>query len=246
LNEFAAYLTRSGQMPPPEVAVNDLRPEEVKMVADFLIDHKKAGQFKTFWPDVGFIASLHITREVVVSDMWQPGVFFARRANVPMYYADLDFNQGGYRSWYVGENPGPAVTPEVEKSVLFFLDWRLGGWYQVFNAAIGYTNPSWISREVKEAMGPEYWDWAFAGKGTYQSIDEMPFIELAQAPRLIKQALFTPEKYSWSTTPGTPHADGNLRDGGSLGTRDSKIGTIQIFGEHAEQYVEEWKRFKAA
>ena len=240
--EWAAYLFRSGQIGPPEICVNDPTPTEINQIIDFLIDHKKAGQFKAFWPDLGFASSLHILREIVISDAWQPAVYFGREAGVPHYYGELDFSEGGYRCWYWGS----GVTFREEKlmpSVYFLLDWKLSGEHQAFQTTLGYTDATYTSRESKEFCGPELYDWSFNGKKTYKPTEEAVPGEM---PALIRNALFLPETYTWSKEEGTPDPEGNLRDGEDIKTRDSKTGTIQVFATYGTEITEGWKRFKAS
>jgi len=245
INEWANYLVRSGQMAKPEVGINDLTPSELNVVIDFLIKHKKAGQIKALWSDYGAAVNFHTTREVWISDGWQPVEFSVRMANVPAYYAECD---EGYRSWFSGEMP--SVGTDKLEWCFRWIDFNLSGWYAGFIAGVGYSLPNYLSQEFKTEMGPEYYGWVYEGKRTYKPVSEI----IPNKDEWIARALFLPVKknesmvaeYAWSKTPGTESADGTARDGGSQDRHINRIGTWQRWPKYASEYAAGWDRFKAA
>jgi putative spermidine/putrescine transport system substrate-binding protein len=136
----ALYLKSSGQAEIQDPA--DMTPEEVKTVVDFLIGHKKAGQFRVIWSSFEQAVSLITSREVHVIDCWEPMVFVARDQGVNVVYADP---KEGHLLWamaaYIVNNP--ERTEEDLKETYDLLNFMLGPWYGAKITLLrGYmTNP---------------------------------------------------------------------------------------------------------
>ncbi|MFQ5762145.1 MAG: hypothetical protein ACE5PO_03840, partial [Candidatus Bathyarchaeia archaeon] len=247
-NEWAAYLVNSGQMAKPEVGINDLTPAEVNQVADFLIDHKKAGQFKAFWPDYGAAVNLHTTREVWISDGWQPVEYDVRRGGAACWYAEPD---EGYRNWYSGDMPGSGT--EILDTAFQFIDFvTLSGWHARFIVRNGYFVPNYPAKEVIDTFEKEYHSWHYGGQSTYRTTNEAireiwpDRPEFWDLPDRVAGGLFIPEKYKWSTQAGTPNPQGVPKDGGDFDRHVRKIATWQTWPTNADAYVAAWDRLKAA
>ena len=73
----ALYLKHSGQAEIADPA--DMTPEEVKTVIDFMIEHKKAGQFRVIWSSIEQAVNLITSKEVQIGDE-QRVVVLDRRA----------------------------------------------------------------------------------------------------------------------------------------------------------------------
>ena len=56
-----------------------MTPAEIKTVVDFLIEKKKAGQFRVIWSSFEQSVNLLTSREVYVMDCWEPMVFVAKK-----------------------------------------------------------------------------------------------------------------------------------------------------------------------
>jgi len=136
----ALYLNRSGQANIADPA--DMTPEEVKTVVDFLIEQKKAGQFRVIWSSFEQAVNLLTSKEVHVMDCWEPMVFVARDQGVNARYADPE---EGYLLWamaaYIVNNP--QMSDADAAAVYELLDFMLGGWYgATITLMRGYmTNP---------------------------------------------------------------------------------------------------------
>lgn len=70
LTNTAIYLKSSGKQDIENPS--DMTPAEVKGVCQFLIEHKKKGQFRTFWDGFQNGADLLASEEVLVSSCWEP------------------------------------------------------------------------------------------------------------------------------------------------------------------------------
>jgi putative spermidine/putrescine transport system substrate-binding protein len=121
---------------------DDMSPAEIKTVIDFLIEKKKAGQFRTLWSSFEQAVNLLVSKEVKVLDCWEPMVFAAEGKGVKAVYARP---KEGYLLWamaaYVTKNP--KRPPEKTKAAYQLLDFMLGPWYGAKITSLrGYmTNP---------------------------------------------------------------------------------------------------------
>lgn len=136
----ALFLNASGQASIADPS--DMTPEEIATVVDFLIERKKAGQFRVIWSSFEQAVSLLTSREVHVMDCWEPMVFAARSQGTDVRYAAP---KEGYLLWamaaYIVNNPEMG---EAELDATYeLLDFMLGGWYGARITLLrGYmTNP---------------------------------------------------------------------------------------------------------
>ena len=90
----ALYLKHSGQADIDDPA--DMTPEEVKTVIDFMIEQKKAGQFRVIWSSFEQAVNLITSKEVHVIDCWEPMVFVASDQGHDAVYAAP---KEGYLLW---------------------------------------------------------------------------------------------------------------------------------------------------
>jgi putative spermidine/putrescine transport system substrate-binding protein len=83
------------------VAIKDpanLTAEEAKTVIDYLIERKKAGQFRSLWTSFDESIDLLERKEVVVSNVWEPAVKTLQGKGKPVMYADA---AEGYFKWMI-------------------------------------------------------------------------------------------------------------------------------------------------
>ncbi len=136
----ALFLKQSGQAQIADPA--DMTPEEVKAVVDFMIERKKAGQFRLLWSSFEQAVDLITSKEVHVIDCWEPMVFVAKAKGHDAVYAAP---KEGYLLWamaaYVVNNPDRSE--EDRKATYALLDFMLGPWYGAKITLLrGYmTNP---------------------------------------------------------------------------------------------------------
>ncbi len=94
LTNTAIYLKQSGLQEIEDAS--NMTPKEVKGVCQFLIDHKKAGQFRTFWSGFGDSVNLLVQKEVVMMSCWEPQVYVARKRGVYVEYGTM---REGHQVW---------------------------------------------------------------------------------------------------------------------------------------------------
>lgn len=76
----------------------DMTPDELKLVADFLIENKKKGQFRTFWNGWEDAITLLGNEEVWVMDTWEPVVYALKAEGMNVEYA---WPKEGFMFWLV-------------------------------------------------------------------------------------------------------------------------------------------------
>src|SRR5258708_24375387 len=74
----------------------NLTAEELGLVMEFLIKHKRDGQFRTFWSGWEQGLQLIASQEVWAMTGWEPIVYAARARGVDCYYAAP---KEGYEAW---------------------------------------------------------------------------------------------------------------------------------------------------
>ncbi len=138
---------------------DDMTAGEFKKVIDFLIEQKKAGQFRVIWNSFQQAVDLIVNKEVYVIDCWEPMVFVSKSKGVDAVYADP---KEGYLLWamaaYIVKNP--KRSPEQEAAAYQLLDFMLGGWYGAkITTSRGYmTNtdaPEYAKAHTDEFKGDE-------------------------------------------------------------------------------------------
>jgi putative spermidine/putrescine transport system substrate-binding protein len=109
------------------VEPGNLTPDELGLVMEFLIKHKKDGQFRTFWNGWEQGVQLVANQEVWVMTGWEPIVYAARKRGIDCYYAAP---KEGYEAW--GNNTillKGAVDRGLSKTAHQFANALLAGYY---------------------------------------------------------------------------------------------------------------------
>ena len=121
----AMYLKESENAPIAEPG--NLTPDELGIVMEFLIKHKKDGQFRTFWNGWEQGVQLVANQEVWVMTGWEPIVYAARERGIDAYYAAP---KEGYEGW--GNNTillKGAVDRGLSDTAHAFANALLAGYY---------------------------------------------------------------------------------------------------------------------
>ena len=105
----------------------DLTVDELEFVMEFLIKHKKDGQFKTFWNGWETGVRLIKSQEVWAMTGWEPIVYEGQKSGLDIRYAEP---KEGYEGWtnnlllHAGSKD-KGVIDEVHQ----FANWLMGGYY---------------------------------------------------------------------------------------------------------------------
>ena len=95
LTNTAIYLKESGKQDIENPS--DMSEAEVKGVCQFLIEKKKAGQFRTFWDGFQNGVDLLASEEVLVSSCWEPiQIVASRRSGKDIRYGTM---KEGHQAW---------------------------------------------------------------------------------------------------------------------------------------------------
>ena len=95
LTNTAIYLKQSGQQDIEDPS--NMTPAEVKGVCQFLIDKKKAGQFRTFWDGFQNGVDLLASEEVLVSSCWEPiQIVAGKKSRKDIRYGTM---KEGHQTW---------------------------------------------------------------------------------------------------------------------------------------------------
>lgn len=149
----ALYLKASDQAEIGDPA--DMTPEEIKTVMDYLIEHKKNGQFRVIWSSFEQAVELLASQEVHVMDCWEPMVFVANGQGHNVSYAAP---KEGYLLWamaaYIVNDPDRSE--EDVDAAYQLLDFMLGAWYGAKITLLrGYmTNPEAVG--YAESHGDDF------------------------------------------------------------------------------------------
>jgi len=133
----------------------DLTPQEARIVADFLIARKKAGQFRTLFGAFEEQIQLLTNGEVDVINCWEPAV---REANLKLgpdatRYA---YTKEGYFKWGHGAYIAAQAVGRGNLAAIYkVLNYFLGGEYRAHQARDrGYAGPNMdLGVEYAEANG---------------------------------------------------------------------------------------------
>jgi putative spermidine/putrescine transport system substrate-binding protein len=131
----AGFLKASGQI---DIARTDnMTHEELDQVIDYMIERKRAGQFRAIWEDYGQCVNLLASGEVWLADAWNPVVEDVKKQDVVCKYATP---KEGFTAWF----HGIAVqkdTPNLE-AALDYINFCLEGWWGAQVALQGYYSPT--------------------------------------------------------------------------------------------------------
>ena len=240
--EVLMHLLDTDQLDADIGQLNNPTQDQMDAAVDFLIEEAEAGQFRTTWEAYGESVGVMAGEEAVLGDLWQPAAMDVRRDGTPCTYATMDDGIQGYRFWYGGvvpTNPGAPDRGNLD-AVHDLIDVHYGAAFPGITAAQGYSTPHYENEELVregsdetgDGMGPEYYDWAYRGEGTYEPVDE--------------PALFDPIEYDWADEEGDPDPDGSVRDSGPIEERFDRTGFFQIFPDESEYMNSRWRDFLSA
>jgi len=121
----------------------DLTKEEARAVADFMIERKRAGQFRTLFGSFEEQVQLLVNKEVDLLDCWQPAVKEANAKLGPNTVA-WAFTEEGYYIWGHGAYiPQKALERGNVENIYKVLNYFLGGEYRALQVRDrGYPGPN--------------------------------------------------------------------------------------------------------
>lgn len=241
--EAIMHLMDKGVMEKDVNSVNNPSKDQIDTAVDFLIKLKKQGQFRAVWGQVGRSAELMASEEAIIGNIWQPAVFSVRGNGTPCSYARMGTGIQGFAlttGGFIPANPGAKNHKNVDE-VVAWAHMHHGAWYPGFvQKMTGYSVPTWPNSDLirdgsdktGQGMGPEFYDWAYMGKATYQAVDN--------------PSMFQPSKYDWSMSEGSPSSNGQKRDEGSSESRVNRVGTWYTWPDQGDHLSKRWAEFTSA
>jgi putative spermidine/putrescine transport system substrate-binding protein len=143
---------------------NMTKPEIDKTVA-FLIETKKAGQFRAFWKSFDESVNLMASGEVIIQSMWSPAVAAVRSKGIPCKYQPL---AEGYRAWAGGLGLAKHLSGLELDAAYEYINWYLSGWVGAYLNRQGYYSA--VLETAKENMTPDEWGYWMEGKPAQKDI----------------------------------------------------------------------------
>lgn len=139
--------------------------EEIDKTVAFLIDTKKAGQFRAFWKTFDESVNLMAAGEVVIQSMWSPAVTAVRARGIDCVYQPL---AEGYRGWGGGLGLAKHLSGIELDAAYEYLNWYLSGWAGAYLNRQGYYSA--VLDTAKENMSANEWGYWMEGKAATADI----------------------------------------------------------------------------
>jgi len=132
---------------------------EIDKTIAFLIETKKAGQFRAFWKSFDESVNLMASGEVIIQSMWSPAVAAVRAKGIACKYQPL---AEGYRAWGGGLGIAKHLTGLERDAAYEYINWYLSGWVGAYLNRQGYYSA--VLDTAKQFMSADEWDFWMEGK----------------------------------------------------------------------------------
>ena len=133
--------------------------DEIDKTIAFMIETKKAGQFRAFWKTFDESVNLMASGEVVIQSMWSPAVAAVRSKGIPCKYQPL---KEGYRAWGGGLGLAKHLTGAQLDAAYEYIDWYISGWVGAYLNRQGYYSAA--PDTAKQFMSADEWGFWMEGK----------------------------------------------------------------------------------
>ena len=139
--------------------------DEIEKTTAFLIEAKRAGQFRAFWKSFDESVNLMASGEVVIQSMWSPAVTAVRSRGIACTYQPLE---EGYRAWGGGLGLSKNLSGMELDAAYDYINWYLSGWAGAYLNRQGYYSA--VLETAKENMTPDEWGFWMEGKPAQSDI----------------------------------------------------------------------------
>ncbi len=139
--------------------------EEIDKTVAFLIETKKAGQFRAFWKSFDESVNLMAAGEVVIQSMWSPAVTAVRSRGIACTYQPL---AEGYRGWGGGLGIAKHLSGLELDAAYDYINWYLSGWAGAFLNRQGYYSA--VLSTAQKNMSADEWGYWMEGKAATADI----------------------------------------------------------------------------
>ena len=132
---------------------------EIDQTVAFLIEAKRAGQFRAFWKSFDESVNLMASGEVVIQSMWSPAVTAVRSRGIACTYQPLE---EGYRAWGGGLGLARSLSGLELDAAYEYINWYLSGWVGAYLNRQGYYSA--VLETAKANMSADEWGFWIEGK----------------------------------------------------------------------------------
>ena len=139
--------------------------EEIDKTIAFLIEKKRAGQFRAFWKSFDESVNLMAAGEVVIQSMWSPAVTAVRSRGIACTYQPL---AEGYRGWGGGLGIARHLKGIELDAAYDYINWYLSGWVGAYLNRQGYYSA--VLETAKANMSADEWGYWMEGKAAAAEI----------------------------------------------------------------------------
>ena len=139
--------------------------EEIDKTIAFLIETKRAGQFRAFWKSFDESVNLMSSGEVVIQSMWSPAVTAVRSKGIPCVYQPLE---EGYRAWAGGLGLSGNLKGLELDAAYEYVNWYLSGWVGAYLNRQGYYSA--VPETAKANMSANEWGYWMEGQAATADI----------------------------------------------------------------------------
>ena len=139
--------------------------EEIDKTIAFLIEKKRAGQFRAFWKSFDESVNLMAAGEVIIQSMWSPAVTAVRSRGIACTYQPL---AEGYRGWGGGLGIARHLKGIELDAAYDYINWYLSGWVGAYLNRQGYYSA--VLETAKANMSPDEWGYWMEGKAAVAEI----------------------------------------------------------------------------
>ena len=139
--------------------------EEIDKTIAFLIEKKRAGQFRAFWKSFDESVNLMAAGEVIIQSMWSPAVTAVRSRGIACTYQPLE---EGYRGWGGGLGIARHLKGIELDAAYDYINWYLSGWVGAYLNRQGYYSA--VLETAKANMSADEWGYWMEGKAAAAEI----------------------------------------------------------------------------
>ena len=132
---------------------------EIDTTINYLIEAKRAGQFRAFWKTFDESVNLMASGEVVIQSMWSPAVTAVRSRGIPCVYQPL---AEGYRAWGGGLALAKHLRGLQLDAAYEYINWYLSGWVGAYLNRQGYYSA--VLETARQHMSADEWGFWMEGK----------------------------------------------------------------------------------
>ncbi len=160
--------------------IGNMTKAEIDATINFMIETKKAGQFRAFWKSFDESVNLMASGEVVIQSMWSPAVAAVRSKGIACTFQPL---KEGYRAWGGGLGLAKSLKGIELDAAYEYVNWYMSGWVGAYLNRQGYYSACLDT--AKNFMSADEWGYWMEGKPAVGEI-KAPDGKLMEKPGVVR------------------------------------------------------------